>query len=64
MTGGGTGHLPLFLWGEGMLDGCGVGQRVSVAFCGTDLPDIQRRSRQGAGVLYLYGNYTGDIMNF
>jgi dihydroxyacetone kinase-like protein len=40
-TGGGSGHLPLFLGyvGKGMLDGV-------------------------AGVLYLYGNYGGDVLNF
>ena len=37
-TGGGSGHLPLFLGyvGDGMLDGCSVGRSFSVSECGTD----------------------------
>lgn len=65
VTGGGTGHLPLFLGyvGEGLLDGCGVGG----VFQSPSAEQIYRISREveaGAGILYLYGNYTGDIMNF
>ncbi len=65
VTGGGTGHLPLFLGyvGENMLDGCGVGN----VFQSPSAEQIYRISKEveaGAGLLYLYGNYTGDIMNF
>ena len=36
ITGGGTGHLPLFLGyvGEGLLDGCGVGKVCPDSFGG------------------------------
>lgn len=65
VTGGGNGHLPLFLGyvGEGMLDGCGVGG-VFRSPSGKQIYNITREVENGAGVLYLYGNYSGDIMVF
>ncbi len=65
VTGGGTGHLPLFLGyvGENMLDGCGVGG-VFQSPSAEQIYNISKEVEAGAGVLYLYGNYTGDIMNF
>lgn len=65
VTGGGTGHLPLFLGyvGEGLLDGCGVGG-VFQSPSPEQIYEISRAVDSGAGVLYLYGNYTGDIMTF
>jgi dihydroxyacetone kinase-like protein len=64
-TGGGSGHLPLFLGyvGEGMLDGCSVGgvfQSPSAA----QMLEVTKSIDGGAGVLYIYGNYGGDILNF
>ena len=65
ITGGGTGHLPLFLGyvGEGMLDGCGVG-KVFQSPSPEQIFTISKEVNAGAGILYLYGNYTGDIMTF
>ncbi len=65
ITGGGTGHLPLFLGyvGRGMLDGCGVGG-VFQSPSAEQIFNVTKEVEAGAGVLYLYGNYTGDIMNF
>lgn len=65
VTGGGTGHLPLFLGyvGEGLLDGCGVGG-VFQSPAPEQIYEISKEVEAGAGVLYLYGNYTGDIMTF
>lgn len=65
VTGGGTGHLPLFLGyvGDGLLDGCGVGG-VFQSPSAEQIYNVTREVESGAGVLYLYGNYTGDIMNF
>ncbi len=65
VTGGGTGHLPLFLGyvGEGLLDGCGVGG-VFQSPSPEQIYEISKEVDSGAGVLYLYGNYTGDIMTF
>jgi len=65
VTGGGSGHLPVFLGyvGEGLLDACAVGN----VFAGPRVDDCQgamKAADGGAGVLQLYGNYGGDKMNF
>ena len=64
-TGGGSGHLPLFLGyiGEGMLDGCSVGE-VFASPSVDDMLSVTKAVDNGAGVLYIYGNYGGDKMNF
>ncbi|MBP0484923.1 dihydroxyacetone kinase subunit DhaK [Sagittula salina] len=65
VTGGGSGHLPTFLGyvGDGMIDGCAVGG-VFQSPSSDQILEVTKHVDQGAGVLYLYGNYTGDIMNF
>jgi len=65
VSGGGSGHLPLFTGyvGEGLLDACAIGnvfEGPTVASCGEAI----RQADGGAGVLCLYGNYGGDRMNF
>ena len=64
-TGGGSGHLPLFLGyvGEGMLDGCAVGG-VFQSPSSEQMLNVTKAIDAGAGVLYIYGNYGGDILNF
>lgn len=64
-TGGGSGHLPLFLGyvGEGMLDGCCVGG-VFQSPSADRMLEVTKAIDAGAGVLYIYGNYGGDVMNF
>ena len=64
-TGGGSGHLPLFLGyvGEGMLDGCSIGD-VFQSPSAEQMLAVTKEIDQGAGVLYIYGNYNGDIFNF
>ncbi len=64
-TGGGSGHLPLFLGyvGDGMLDGAAVGG-VFQSPSAEQMYEVTRHIDQGAGVLYIYGNYSGDIINF
>lgn len=64
-TGGGSGHLPLFLGyvGDGLLDGCAVGG-VFQSPGADQMLEVTRAIDNGAGVLYIYGNYGGDIMNF
>ncbi len=64
-TGGGSGHLPLFLGyvGKGMLDGCSVGG-VFQSPSAEQMLNVTKAIHGGAGVLYIYGNYGGDIMNF
>jgi dihydroxyacetone kinase-like protein len=64
-TGGGSGHLPLFLGyvGEGMLDGCSIGD-VFQSPSAEQMLAVTKEIDSGAGVLYIYGNYGGDILNF
>ena len=64
-TGGGSGHLPLFLGyvGNGMLDGCSVGD-VFQSPSAEQMFEVTKAIDSGAGVLYIYGNYNGDIFNF
>jgi len=64
-TGGGSGHLPLFLGyvGKGMLDGCAVGD-VFQSPSSDQMLAITKEIDSGAGTLYIYGNYNGDIFNF
>ena len=64
-TGGGSGHLPLFLGyvGEGMLDGCSVGG-VFQSPSSEQMLEVTKAINSGAGVLYIFGNYGGDVMNF
>lgn len=64
-TGGGSGHLPLFLGyiGDGMLDGCSVGE-VFQSSSARDMLSVTKAIDTGAGVVYIYGNYGGDKLNF
>lgn len=64
-TGGGSGHLPLFLGyvGKGMLDGCAVGN-VFASPSAKQMLEVTKAIDSGNGVLYIYGNYGGDVMNF
>jgi dihydroxyacetone kinase-like protein len=65
VTGGGSGHLPLFLGyvGDGLLDGCAVGN-VFVSPSSTVMFNTASAVESGKGVLVLFGNYGGDRMNF
>ena len=64
-TGGGSGHLPVFMGyvGKGFVDGCAIGNVFSSPTVDQMLA-ATRAINGGAGVLYLYGNYSGDVMNF
>jgi dihydroxyacetone kinase-like protein len=65
VTAGGSGHLPVFLGyvGEGLLDGCAVGN-VFASPSAQKMADMIKACDRGSGVLCLYGNYGGDRMNF
>lgn len=65
VTGGGSGHLPLFLGyvGKGLASGVAVGNVFSSP-SPQQILDATRASDEGKGVLYLYGNYGGDVYNF
>ncbi len=65
VTGGGSGHLPVFTGyvGAGLLDACAIGDVFSSPSA-EQMADAIRAADHGAGVLRLYGNYGGDVMNF
>jgi dihydroxyacetone kinase-like protein len=64
-TGGGSGHIPVFLGyvGPGLVDGVSVGNVFSSP-AADDMLAATKEVNGGAGVLYLFGNYSGDTMNF
>ena len=65
VSGGGSGHLPVFTGyvGKGLLDACAIGDVFSSPSV-EQMADAMRAANGGAGVLRLYGNYGGDVMNF
>lgn len=65
VTGGGSGHLPVFMGyvGQGLLDGAAIGN-VFASPSMNQMLSLTRAVHGGKGVLYLYGNYGGDVMNF
>ncbi|WP_404934275.1 dihydroxyacetone kinase subunit DhaK [Nitratireductor sp. L15S-10] len=65
VTGGGSGHLPIFAGyvGTGLLDACAIGD-VFASPSSEQMAEAIRLADGGAGVLRLYGNYGGDVMNF
>ncbi len=65
VSGGGSGHLPIFTGyvGKGLLDACAIGDVFSSPTV-EQMADAIRAANGGAGVLRLYGNYRGDILNF
>ena len=65
VTGGGSGHLPLFKGyvGQGLCSGVAIGN----VFSSPSSDQVFQATKAvdgGAGVLYLYGNYGGDVFNF
>jgi dihydroxyacetone kinase/dihydroxyacetone kinase-like protein len=64
-TGGGSGHLPLFKGyvGKGLCDGVAIGNVFSSP-SSQQCFEAVAAVNGGAGVLLLYGNYGGDVLNF
>lgn len=64
-TGGGSGHLPVFMGyvGRGLADGAAIGN-VFASPSADEMLAVMRAVEGGRGVLQLYGNYGGDVMNF
>lgn len=65
VVGGGSGHYPMFagLVGPGMADGAVVGN-IFTSPSAQYAYSVGRHADRGAGVVFCYGNYAGDVMNF
>lgn len=65
VTGGGSGHLPLFKGyvGRGLCSGVAIGNVFSSP-SSQQVFEATKAVDSGRGVLYLYGNYGGDVFNF
>ncbi len=65
VTGGGSGHLPVFTGyvGKGFLDACAIGS-VFASPSVEQMASAIRNADNGNGVLCVLGNYGGDVMNF
>ena len=65
VSGGGSGHLPVFTGyvGKGLLDACAVGS-VFASPSVDQIASAIRNADNGNGVLCVIGNYGGDVINF
>ena len=65
VIGGGSGHFPAFsgLVGPGLAHGAAMGN-VFASPSTKQILSVARASDQGRGVLFSYGNYAGDVLNF
>ena len=65
VTGGGSGHLPVFTGyvGKGFLDTCAIGS-VFASPSVEQMVSAIKNADSGNGVLCIIGNYGGDVMNF
>ncbi len=65
VTGGGSGHLPVFTGyvGTGFLDACAIGS-VFASPSVEQMVSAIKNADNGNGVLCIIGNYGGDVMNF
>lgn len=65
VTGGGSGHYPAFcgVVGPGFADGSVIGN-IFTSPSTAQAYSVGRAANSGAGVIFTYGNYAGDVMNF
>ncbi|WP_411375281.1 dihydroxyacetone kinase family protein [Arthrobacter sp. MPF02] len=65
LAGGGSGHYPAFagLIGTGLADGAVVGN-IFTSPSAQQAYSVAKAAESGAGVVFTYGNYAGDVMNF
>ena len=65
VIGGGSGHEPTFLGfvGKGLADAAAIGN-VFASPPPDPIIECAKAVDGGAGVLFMYGNYAGDVMNF
>ena len=65
VVGGGSGHEPTFLGyvGKGLADACAVGN-VFASPPPDPIIECAKAVNGGAGIMFMYGTYAGDIMTF
>ena len=65
LVGGGSGHEPIFggFLGPNLADGAACGE-VFTSPSPQTICEAARAVHRGKGVLFVYGNYSGDTMNF
>lgn len=65
LAGGGSGHYPAFagLIGPGFADGAVVGN-IFTSPSAQQAYAVAKAAHSGGGVVFTYGNYAGDVMNF
>ncbi|MCW3492638.1 dihydroxyacetone kinase family protein [Microbacterium sp. SSM24] len=65
VVGGGSGHYPAFAGyvGPGMASGAALGN-VFASPSTRQIEAVARSADEGRGVLFVYGNYAGDVLNF
>ncbi|GAB2739050.1 dihydroxyacetone kinase family protein [Arthrobacter bambusae] len=65
LAGGGSGHYPAFagLIGAGLADGAVVGN-IFTSPSAQQAYSVAKAADSGAGVVFTYGNYAGDVLNF
>jgi D-erythrulose 4-kinase len=65
VIGGGSGHYPAFggLVGPGLAAGAAMGN-LFASPSAQQVAGVARAAEHGGGVLFSYGNYAGDVLNF
>jgi dihydroxyacetone kinase phosphoprotein-dependent L subunit len=65
VVGGGSGHYPAFygLVGQGLATAAAIGN-IFTSPSGEECYRVARAVDGGAGILFTFGNYSGDVMNF
>lgn len=65
VVGGGSGHYPAFcgVVGPGFADGAVVGN-IFTSPSAQDAYNVGKAAENGGGVLFITGNYAGDVLNF
>lgn len=65
VIGGGSGHYPAFggLVGPGLAHGAAMGNLFASPST-KQIVSVARAAHRGGGVLFSYGNYAGDVLNF
>ncbi|MDP1788667.1 dihydroxyacetone kinase family protein [Nitrosomonas sp.] len=65
VIGGGSGHYPAFggFVGSGMAHGAAMGN-IFAAPSAQQICNVAQAVNSGGGILFCYGNYAGDVLNF